>query len=56
MKILVFLTLLSCSFIYNLKLKVKNTDISEFENGFGNTVKFAESIFSDKGKNILKFI
>ena len=49
MKVLLFLTLLCCSYVFNLKLKVTNNDISELENGFGNTVKFAESIFSDNG-------
>jgi hypothetical protein len=48
MKVIVILALLSCSFVYNLKLKVKNNDLSELENEYGNSAKFTESIFSEE--------
>ena len=52
MKVLVIMTLLCCSFVYNTQLKTKNEnmDLSEMENEFGNSARFTESIFSDKSK------
>jgi hypothetical protein len=49
MKVILIVSLICCSFVYNLKLKVKN-EIEEFQKIYGNTPKFVENIFSDKGK------
>jgi hypothetical protein len=49
MKVILILSLIYCSFVYNLKLKVKS-DIDEFQKIYGNTAKFVENIFSDKSK------
>ena len=54
MKVLfVIIPLLCCSIVYNMKLKVKNInmDLSELEDGFGNSARFAEEIFSDSKYN-----
>ena len=49
MKVLVIISIIMCSFVSNIKLKAKNYDLSDFENGIISPTRFAESIFSDKG-------
>lgn len=53
MKVFVIILIILCSFVYNIKLKAKNSDLNDFENEIGSPIKFAENIFSDKSTKII---
>ena len=49
--LLVVLAIICFSFVYNIKLKEKNTNRNkdELDDDFKDTIKFAENIFTQKG-------
>jgi hypothetical protein len=54
MKVIFLIALLSCSNVFNIKIKSKNYNDYLLGNDIGNSAKFVESIFSDSNKSKIK--